>query len=343
MANILLTARCNRSCPYCFAKAEMSESAADAILSWENLIYVADFLQAAGQRNVSLLGGEPTTHPLFVDFVLYLLERGFDITVFTNGILSPARMAEFKQFLTPVGLDRLNLVCNLNDPVLTPASPQEERAVQAFLALMGPWTTPGFNIYRLDFTLDFLFDAINRFGLKRSLRLGLAHPIPGQRDGFVAVDDIRRVIQRLYSYRHRFDDLRVRPGLDCGFPICAFDDAELGWLHRFRGASHFWCGPAFDIAPDMSLYHCFPLADYQRRSLFEFDSMQGITDHFAELRSQLKAEIAGIYPQCDGCRHLEDEVCSGGGLCQTVRRFIDEAPVRLPEIENALAHYRLPR
>lgn len=341
MANILLTTRCNRACPYCFATREMSAAAGDGRLSWENLIYIADFLKASGQRYVSLLGGEPTLHPECVDFILYLLHRDFMVTVFTNGILGPARLEEFRRHLTDISMLRLSFVCNLNDPVQTPAPSTETARLHRFLALMGPWVSPGFNIYRLDFSLDFLFDYINRFGLQRNLRLGITHPVPGRGQGSIRPQDIRQVVQRLYAHRPQFEAFRVRPGLDCGFPICQFTDEELGWLHRFPEPAQFKCSPALDISPDMSVYHCFPLSNYQRKSLFEFDSLAQIEQHFAQLRQQFKAEIPGIYAECDGCRRQEEGVCGGGGLCQVLNRFMDEAPVRLPEIEDELAKNRL--
>ncbi len=311
-------------------------------MSWDNLIYIADFLKASGQRHIALLGGEPTIHPECVDFILYLFERGFDVTIFTNGMLSPARLKEFKKYLTIISPEKLSFVCNLNDPVKTPASVTETERIHQFLSAMGPWTIPGFNIYQHNFTLDFLFDFINRYGMKRHMRLGITHPVPGKQSDFIHVDDMRQIIERLYSYRHHFDTFRVTPGLDCGFPICKFRDEELGWMQRLRVPSHFSCGPAFDIAPDMGLYHCFPLSNYQRKSLFEFDSMQQIDAHFAQLRDQIKAEIPGIYEECDGCRYQEDGVCNGGGICQVLNRFIGEARIRIPEIENELAKDCLP-
>lgn len=319
----------------------MSGSASDSLMSWENLIYIADFFQASGEREVSLLGGEPTLHPECVDFILYLLERNFDVTVLTNGILSPSRLEEFQRHLTEINIDRLTIICNLNDPVQTPSSQEEAQRIHRFLSVMGPWAMPGFNIYRLDFTLDFLFDTINRYGMKRHVRLGVCHPVPGQPGGFIPTEDMRRVVQRLYSYRRHFDTFRVRPGLDCGFPLCKFHDEELGWLHRFWGPFQFGCGPAVDVSPDMSVYYCFPLSNYHRKSLLEFDSLRQIDEHFLQLRYQLKAEIPGIYNECDGCRHQEDGVCAGGGLCQVLNRFVNEAPIRLPEIEHELAKNRL--
>ncbi|MGD0827086.1 MAG: radical SAM protein [Desulfobaccales bacterium] len=341
MANILLTSSCNRSCPYCFARNEISGPSGGQRLSWENLIYIADFLWASGQRKVSLLGGEPTLHPQCGDFILYLIDRGFKVTVFTNGILSPSRLKEFRRHLTEMPLEKLDLVCNLNDPVLTPAVPQEMQRLNSFLAVMGPWTRAGFNIYRLDFTLDFLFDHINRFSMKRRLRLGIAHPVPGSQGSFIPTQDLRSVVTRLYSFRQLFETYRISLRLDCGFPLCKFSDQELGWLYRSGSHSPFGCGPALDIAPDMTAYHCFPLSNYKRKSLFEFNSLEEINKHFSQLRDEIRTEIPGIYEECDGCHCREGGVCAGGGMCQIVCRFLGEAPIRPAGIEDEISKYRM--
>ena len=97
----------------------------------------------------------------------------------------------------------------------------------------------------------------------------------------------------------------------------------------------------FDISPDMNVYYCFPLSNYRRKSLFEFDSVEQIDAHFRATRDPIKAEIPGIFRECDGCRDQEDGLCAGGGLCHAVHGFIDEAPIRLPEIEHEVAKIRL--
>ena len=343
MANLLLTSSCNRSRPSGFAGNETSGPTGGQLLSWENLIYMADFLWASGQRQVSLGGGEPTRHPQCVDFILYLLDRGFDVTLCTDGILSPSRLEEFRHHLAEVPIERLHLVCNLHDPVQPPVSPHDTQRLHRFLAVMGPWTQGGFTIQRPDFSLDFLFEAISRFGLQRQLRLGLAHPVPGSQAGFIHAEEMRRVVERLYEHRQLFETYRVRPDLDCGWPLCKFSDAELGWLHRFRGHAPGGCGPAFAISPDMRVYHCLPLSHYQRKSLFEFDSMEQLDQHFAHLRDGIKAEIAGIYAACDGCRSREDGGCDGGGVCQIVSRGLGEAPGRRAGGEDGISQDRLPR
>jgi hypothetical protein len=310
-------------------------------MSWENLIYIADFLWVNGQRAVSLIGGEPTLHPQCVDFILYLLDRGFYVTLFSNGLLRSTILDEFDRYLMNTLPDHFNIVCNLNDPIQTPQKASEETQLRDYLSLMGPWTTPGFNIYRPDFTLDFLFDLIQVYGMKRHLRLGVAHPIPGRKTSFMQPQDMRHIVERLFTYRQLFETYRIRLGFDCGFTMCSFSDQELGWLRRYSGGENFNCRPAMDISPDMSLYHCFPLSSYRRRSLFEFDSLAEINTHFARMRGEIQSEIAGVFQECDGCRHRQDDVCSGGGLCHAVLRFIDEAPIRIREIENEISAARM--
>ena len=53
---------------------------------------------------------------------------------------------------------------------------------------------PGFNIYRTDFDLAFLFQWINTFGLRRNIRLGMAHPILGRSNAFIDLADVDAVI-----------------------------------------------------------------------------------------------------------------------------------------------------
>ena len=199
MANILLTQRCTRSCPYCFAIKHMDTSPPEDILSWENLIYLADFMQAAGERRVQFLGGEPTLHPQFIDFCLYIINRGMGITVFTNGMMPSEKLADAVKHFAQLPDEMLSFVCNINHPDITPKG-EMEMALN-FLKAFGRRITPGFNIYRKEIDIDFIFDYINKYGLQRGLRLGLAHPIPGVKNRYVKIQDMRNVVQGLMSYQ----------------------------------------------------------------------------------------------------------------------------------------------
>jgi radical SAM protein with 4Fe4S-binding SPASM domain len=331
--NILLTQRCVRACPYCFADKHMSESAPDDVLSWENLIYLADFLQAGGEKRFPILGGEPTLHPDFVHMVLYLLERGFQIHVFTSGVMSNEKLDQAAAAFRDLPFERLSFVCNLNDPAKTRSPLAEVEAVKRFLATFGERVVPGFNIYRTDFELDFLLRWINDYGLRRTIRLGLAHPIAGQKNLSIALEDVDQVIERVFSYRHLFARMRVKPGLDCGFPLCRFRDDQLAWLYRETHRRYdFGCAPVIDIGPDMNVWSCFPLSSFHRRSLFEFNSLDEVRQHYEKLHDQVRVETGGIYEECDSCPAREDKLCMGGCLAHAVAHFQHEPRVRMKEV-----------
>ncbi|MEI6261524.1 MAG: radical SAM protein [Deltaproteobacteria bacterium] len=338
--NLLLTTSCVRSCPYCFAKKEMDVSNSKDRISWDNIIYVSDFLKSSGQNHISLLGGEPTLHPQFVDIVLYLIERGFFVNVFTSGVMNAAMLYEVQRYLR--NKKRwVSFICNLNDPDQTPAPLKEIESVHSFLDAMGTLVTPGYNIYRIDFHLEFIFDLVTKYGLKRDMRLGLAHPIPGAKNSFISPYEIGDVVKRLFSYANYFNQLRISLGFDCGFPLCKVTNEQIGWLYRLCGNRiNFGCGMPLDINPDMSIYSCFPLSNYHRRSLFEFDHLDEIVEFYEKRKFEIRSEIPGVYEECDGCIYLGEGRCDGGGTCQLLNRMIIEPPIRLPEINNGLSKIR---
>jgi hypothetical protein len=340
MANLLLPYPINQPCSV--ALTGVSGPAGGSTLSWENLIYLADFLLASGQRQVALLDGGRTLHPQCVDFILYLLARGFEVTLGTDGLLNPAQLEEFRGYLAGAPIGRFQVRCNLPDPGQSPARLPETQKLHRFLEVMGPWTKAGFTIDRVGFSLDFLFEAISCFGLVRQVRLGLAPPGPGSRAGFIQPEAMRRVVERLYAYRPRFEAERVRLDLGCGFPLCRFSDAELGWLHRQRGQAPDGCSPALAISPELSVSYCFYLAPYHRKSLFEFDSLEELAGHFGRWHDEVTADLGGIYAECRDCRSREDGGCRGGGLCRLLGPVRDEAPMRVAGVEDGIAHDRLP-
>lgn len=335
MPNILLTQKCVRNCPYCFASLHMANSSPDDQLSWEDLIYLADLFTASGEDRVSLMGGEPTLHPNFPEYVIYLLERGFIVSAFTSGVLSQKNLSRLIDALKHIETDRISFVCNLNDPTMPYVTSSERKAIDSFLSVFGPRTVAGYNIYRTNFNLEFIVDYINRFGMKRNIRLGLAHPIPGADNEHVPIPAIENVIEKLFTYSELFERHRIKPGFDCGFPLCAFHDTQLAWMTRWTdGPLMFGCGPSIDIGPDMHVWSCFPLSRLHPRSIFEFDHLSDIYDYYWKLLGQIRGEVGGIFTKCDSCQFRESQRCSGGCAAHILKWFDNETRIRMQEVYN---------
>lgn len=327
MPNILLTQKCIRSCPYCFARKHMHDSPPEDILKWEDLIYIADFFQSGGDSNLSLLGGEPFLHPDIVDYILYIINRGMHVTVFTSGVVGEKMLSEAAQKLECVDPKMLSFVVNMNNPKDT--SFPENDAIARFLKSFARFSTLSINVYKLKFDYSYALDAINKYGLQRHIRLGLAHPIPGKKNMCIKPEQLRAMAEELISYLPTFEAFNIHVGFDCGMPMCIFTDDEIGMLFKHTGGNlNFRCGAAIDVGPDMSVWACFPLSGYNKRSLFDFQNHEELCRFFADFHNTVRVEVGGLFEKCDTCKYREQGICSGGCLSHGLNKFINEIHIR---------------
>jgi radical SAM protein with 4Fe4S-binding SPASM domain len=330
MANVLLTEKCVRSCPYCFAKEHM-ENSESKNMTWDNIIYIADLFEISGEKRLSLLGGEPTLHEHFNEFVKYLIERNFHINIFTSGVISDFILEKMKRFLSDINPEQLSFVCNINHPSIT--SKNEAKQLDKFLLAFGQITTAGYNIYEPTFELDFLFDLITKYGLRKHVRIGLTHPIPGEINKYVKLEEMNIMAEKFCSYLPMFERYQVSPGFDCGMPLCLFSDELIGKLFKsHNGNLKFGCGPAIDIGTDMSVWSCFPLSGFNKKSIYEFNSVKEIADYFQSVHQRVRGEISGIYFKCDECYYREINLCHGGCLAHGVSKLQAEKQIRPKEM-----------
>lgn len=326
--NVLLTETCVRSCPYCFAKQYMSEADMKDSLTWDNLIYIADFLEGSNEHHISLLGGEPLLHPYLAEFIMYLHERGFNITIFTSGIMSDAKFDTFSHKLLSYNTNlNVSFVCNVNDPNSSKKSELDK--VYRFFQVFGDKCSLSYNIYHLDFEMEFLTDYIVKYGLGRHIRLGLAHPIPNATNIYINPSDFSIVKDKLLNYFENASQLGIVPGFDCGFPLCMFNETELGKIYKYTmGQLSFQCGPAIDVGTDLSCWSCFPLSNFNKKSLYDFNSYRELYEFYESKMNEVRNEVNGIYIECDTCNNKKYKLCSGGCLAHILNNFQHEGGLR---------------
>ena len=331
MPNILLTQNCIMSCPYCCARKHMHDAPPEDILKWEDLIYIIDFFQAGGDTNISLLGGEPFLHPDIVDYILYIIHRGMHVTVFTSGVVSEKILSDAIQKLENVDPRTLGFVVNLNNPRETSFS--ENESIGRFFNAFSRFCTLSINVYKLNFDYSYALNTINKYGLQRHIRLGLAHPIPGKKNMCIKPEDLPNMAKELMAYLPTFEAFDIHVGFDCGMPMCIFNDEELGKLfkHTF-GNANFRCGAAIDVGPDLDVWACFPLSGYNKHSLLEFQNHEELCHNFADFHNTVRTEVGGIFQKCDNCEYRQKGICSGGCLSHSLNKFVNEEHIRNAQV-----------
>ena len=127
----------------------------------------------------------------------------------------------------------------------------------------------------------------------------------------------------------KMEKLDIVPGFDCGFPLCMFSDEELGKIYKYTlGQLSFQCGPAIDIGTDMSCWACFPLSNFHKKSIFDFNSYRELHDFYEYEMQKVRSEVRGIYRECDFCDNYKYNICSGGCLAHVLNKYIEEGDIR---------------
>lgn len=322
MPNLLLTNGCNRQCPYCFASDNNVKGKMQS-LSFEDLKYVSNLLIESGNRQINLLGGEPTIHPEFNKFIKYLLHLGFNIGVFTNGMISQKKVDMIKTVLEESVRGNLTFIVNINEGKYRTSN--ETMMERYFFKQLNKWTRLGFNIFETSWKPEFLIETILEFKLLKPIRLGLAAPVSSMTDtAFAQIKDYRKLYELILELSERGYPHGIPVFLDCAFPLCGFTEAELGLLFK-RGANlKFICEIPLDIGTDLSVWNCFPLSTQHVKSLKDFKTLPEIHKFYHEVFGESRSK--GVYQECDECPHMVSGACGGGCMAHYLSKERHEKP-----------------
>jgi molybdenum cofactor biosynthesis protein A len=95
---ISLTERCNLRCTYCMPAEGVDLKPRDHILSFEEIMRLAELLVAQGVSKIRLTGGEPLIRKELVQLVerIAALNGLKELTITTNGLLLPRKLEDLK-------------------------------------------------------------------------------------------------------------------------------------------------------------------------------------------------------------------------------------------------------
>src|SRR5207249_3463494 len=79
--------RCNLRCIMCYTDCFNSPEMIQQELSFPEIVRIMDEIHEAGCLDLTLTGGEPLARRDFLDIYTYAKQKGFLVTVFTNGTL----------------------------------------------------------------------------------------------------------------------------------------------------------------------------------------------------------------------------------------------------------------
>ncbi len=314
--NILITNVCYRKCTFCFARQRLGDGAqaGSALhMSMDNIRRVMDFLEKSHDRNLRLLGGEPTEHPRFIEIVQEGLARNFHVHIFTNGMM-PRETADYLGGLTK---DQFSALCNVS-PQATLTKEQQNK-VDYFLSRMGQKGHLGITVTSEDISYAYLIDMIDRYGLDRQIRVGLAQPIVGVDNAYLPAKDYKAAGRAILAMAQKLIAHDILVGFDCGMVLCMFSDEELGALIKSSKGFESICKPVIDVGPNLDVWSCFPLSEVLNTRLDQFDTLKDIEAFYIQQLTPYKR--FGCMPECLRCDYLRRGQCSGGCIAHAMLSF----------------------
>lgn len=315
MANQIITNYCNADCAFCFAadsRSRLLQSGSRQMDESEVRKWL-DFTMKAGITELRLLGGEPTIHPNFADFVKVGREAGCTILVFSNGVMpDPAREA-----LAELDPEVCSVVVNMNAAIRDGDVPRRRDT----LKMLGPRVIPGMTLTSPDFVFDDLISAIESFGMRKVIRVGISNPTWRGNNRALHPKRYRAIGRALYEKSFATAKFGISLEADCGFVRCMFgNDFDQLADNGFKYVSR--CSPVLDLCTGGKILPCFGLSNMMSADCRDFSDAGAAYEWFSE---KLKPwHRFGIYPECTDCPFFETEDCCGGCLAARLRRLNPE-------------------
>lgn len=319
--NILLTDYCNRSCSFCFAKQRVTPSGKirkGTSMTVKNYNRILSFLEKSQVGDVRLLGGEPTLHPKFIDYVETALKRGFKVHIFTNGIM-PRKVVDY---LSSVDSHSISILVNISPP--DQYNDNQWERIQKALGIIGSPLGLGITVASPDFEYAFLLPLIDKFGLHKRIRVGIAQSIVGTDNQYLPLKMYRATGRAIVNMAETCEKKDILIGFDCGLTQCMFTEKELGKLGKLSEGFMVRCGPIIDVGTDLSIWSCFPLSNVFNTHLDHFQCYRDIVKAYERALAPYRS--LGSRSECINCKFLKRNQCKGGCLSHTLNALQRKPP-----------------
>ncbi|MCH5260582.1 MAG: radical SAM protein [Lachnospiraceae bacterium] len=325
MANIMLTDRCNLHCPYCFAHEFVGNGRSDKEITMERFHDILRFILLDGsERHVGLIGGEPTIHPHFGEFLQELIDdsRVDYVVVYTNGI-------ELEKYLSLFLEDKVRLLVNCNSLEMIGESNFSRLKHNVELLARGKaHVTLGINVDRKEFDAAYVLPLLDFFQEPR-LRFSLSIPqnAPDTADPLKRFKEMKKTMLDLFV---QLKDHHVVPFFDCNFfPPCLFTAEEAAHFDEWGSENPLLalksrtvsCAPVIDIMADGTAVRCFGLSSATKENIRDFAT---ITDLRRYYMRTVDAYAMNCYydSSCAECYKFKTAKCLGGCLAYKMKKVL---------------------
>lgn len=310
--NLYLTHKCNRGCPFCFARKVLKQSGdnVNELLSVEEVRTLLNHFPEIENnlKNLGLLGGEPFLYPHLEELLDLLAEREIHAKIFTSATNDLPEV--LNKMTIEDAYSKINFIVNVGTHDTYSDIALDN--LNNFLTRFGLISSLSYTIFDLNGDATYLFDLIDKYQLVRNIRTGIALPILNGGNKFIPLSDYKRAGDYFVEIAEQASNRGITLSMDCGFIACMFTDSQIGRLLRLGGDVNFMCGAAIDIGPGLKAWNCFPLFQIGRVNVLDADNVEDLKNMLEKSVSNYLGDKCGVLKQCVNCDVMKKHLCEGG-------------------------------
>ena len=315
--NLILTKKCNKGCPYCFAHQSRVEDPNCEM----NLNQVLAIIEKYKDSSIKLLGGEPTCHPQFMEIIDSILEKRKGITLISNFLFND----KIKNFI----IKKISQGANIHFLVNSTDLDVRDR--------IKIWSNNYRDIYNLLYSLDkveniscgitiyekndveyyiqyldFLYENVPNIE-----RLRISINFPGDEDkkdvySIINNKTLGNIILCIFEWcvQHH-----ITPSPDCILFPCLFNNKEeFKFIQRYSSKDlRFKCGyngAPMDVFADGTVSYCYPLKNVIDLKMKEYNSVSEIQSAL-NVEYQISKSKICLPEECSNCEFKKCGMCEG--------------------------------
>ncbi|MFW6046593.1 MAG: radical SAM protein [Candidatus Woesearchaeota archaeon] len=312
--NLILTTGCNKGCSYCFAKNVREEYGVNT-MTMETFNTLLDKIEKLKDPHAKLLGGEPTTHPQFIEMLDELIKRKIPTTIISNFLFNEEIRNKIIELIKNVKVEFLVNGSDLEHNNLIEKWAANYNYIYKFLYNFDieEQMKVGYTIekdkswkYYVKYT-DFLLKHIHKI---ERLRLSLDFPGDEKRKNdfyFINNTDLGETFLILTK---KALDIGARPSIDCIIYPCMFENKEeFKYIRKFSETFKTKCdGVPFDVFPNQEAIYCYPLKKLAINTT-EYNDLDAAVGELKNKANDIKKNIQ-VPEECQKCSFYGAE-CAG--------------------------------
>lgn len=324
--NIVINGVCTKNCSFCFQNRDFKTNTQN--MKIEKFEEILDWVISSGDHYdkipLSILGGEPSLHPNFIDFLKLIIDKErnlsgkvFELLIITNGDLLDSYIDVISSLKDVTFLINISSM-KTEDEIIEKLNKLVLLKQKVNISIVPAFTVTNESI------IDKLKLIINNYSINEIDFFRVAFASNSDAKDFNFYLDNKKFIIEAYEF---LDSNGIRITTDCSkIPICAFTKEEIEKLKIFniaRDEDNYLgakCGENADILPSGDIIPCMPLinSDKNKLNFIEFNNTKEVYDYTNRLKHIALTKKMENATKCLNCIEYKTQRCFAGCIAMNL-------------------------